>query len=73
RGEMWPTRPAKAVAIVENGVVTSFEITDGGAGYSSPPSVTVPGVANAALEVQLSFGKQLDQNGSVTAINVENR
>ncbi|MCB9949831.1 MAG: hypothetical protein H6824_02485 [Planctomycetaceae bacterium] len=73
RGEMWPTRPAKAVAIVENGVVTNFEITDGGSGYSSPPVVRVPDVDNATFEVQLSFGKQLDKNGSVTAISVENR
>jgi len=33
------SRPAKAVAILTSGVVTSFLIQDGGAGYINPPEV----------------------------------
>jgi hypothetical protein len=68
RGEMWPTEPATAFAFVQNGAMAPFEITNGGSGYNSPPTVTVPGVDGAAAEVQLSFGAEFDGNGSVTAI-----
>jgi hypothetical protein len=40
--ELWKNRPAVANALVKNGVVTGYEIVDGGAGYTAPPTVTVP-------------------------------
>jgi hypothetical protein len=70
RGEMWPTRPASAYAVVEKGVVTRYVITDGGSGYTSPPTITVPGISVAAAKIQLSFGKSFDRNGSIAAITV---
>lgn len=70
RGEMWPTTSAKAVAIIENGKVTRFEITQGGAGYSSPPTVTVPGFPQLRVKVTVSYGKDFKTNGCVTAIDV---
>jgi hypothetical protein len=72
RGEMWPTDSATAYALVHNGEITGFEITDGGSGYSSRPIVTVPGVNKFAAEVQMSFSQQFDKNGSVTAITLMN-
>ncbi len=70
RGEMWPTEPAVAHALLENGVVTGFEISTGGSGYSSPPTISVPGVRDFDAKVQLSFSQQFDRNGSVTAITL---
>lgn len=35
------TRQATAVAAVNSGFITSYTVTDGGAGYSSPPAVTI--------------------------------
>lgn len=68
RGELWPTKPAKAHAIVENGAVTRFEITDPGFGYTSPPIVSVTGFKDLKAEVKLSFGKDVESNGSIESI-----
>jgi hypothetical protein len=68
RGEMWPTKPAKAFALVRNGVVTEFRIEYGGAGYSSPPRVSVPGISAGDIQAQLAFGRNLETNGSVRLI-----
>lgn len=70
RGEMWPTKSAEANAIVKNGVVTGFEIVSGGSGYSSAPTVSVPGVPGFAAKAELSFGKDFKTNGSVSSIKV---
>lgn len=68
RGEMWPTKPAVAFALVKDGVVTGYEITSGGSGYSSAPAVSVPGVKGSRAEVQLSFDKLFEKNGAVSTI-----
>ena len=69
RGGVWKNSPATANALVKDGVVIGFEITNGGAGYSTPPAVSVPGVgANAKAEI--SFGKDLKTNGAVCAITL---
>lgn len=68
RGELWPTKPAAAFALVKDGVVTGYEITNGGSGYSSPPTVSVPGVKGSAAEVHVSFDKLFEKNGAVSAI-----
>jgi hypothetical protein len=70
RGELWKTRPAVAHALVKNGVITRYEVTDGGAGYSSPPTVSVPSVPGAVGRAQISFSVVLEQNGYVSAIKV---
>jgi hypothetical protein len=70
RDQLWKHQPAAAYALVKDGVVTGYEITSGGAGYSSPPTVTVPGMEGVAAKVQLSFGKEMASNGAVSAIVV---
>jgi hypothetical protein len=70
RGEMWPVRAATAYALVASGVVTGFVITDGGTGYSSPPTVTVPGVSGLSARAQLAFGADFEHNGAVTSITL---
>lgn len=70
RGQLWPTNGATAKALVQNGTVTGFEISYGGSGYSSAPSLTVPGYKIGPIKVDLAFGKGFDTNGSVTKITL---
>ena len=68
QGGLWKSKPATAVALVKDSVVVGYEITDGGSGYTSAPTITVPGVAAANAKVEIAFGKDLATNGSVRAI-----
>jgi hypothetical protein len=70
RGNLWKNRPAAANALVKNGAVIGYEITDGGAGYSTAPTVTVPDVKGVAAKVEISFGKDMETNGAVSSITV---
>jgi hypothetical protein len=70
KGELWPNKPAKAEAIVENGNIKKITITDTGAGYSSPPKATVKGFEKVPLETKLKFGTDFKKNGSVASIAV---
>jgi hypothetical protein len=70
RDKLWTNKPAVAFALVKNGTVIGYEVTQGGSGYSSPPRVSVPDVKNAKAKVELAFGKNLENNGSISAITV---
>ena len=63
-------KPAVANAMVRDGMVIGYEVVDGGSGYSSPPDVAVPIVKRATARVELSFGKNLEKNGSISAITI---
>ena len=69
RGEMWPTKPAQAYAEVKDGKIVRIVITKGGAGYSSPTIVSVPGF-DVTTKVELAFGKKLESNGAAKAIRL---
>jgi len=45
-------------------------MTSGGYGYTTPPTVSVPGIAGAAAKVELAFGKDFETNGRVAEITV---
>jgi hypothetical protein len=66
-GEVWPRKAAVAKATIENGRVVAVTLVGGGAGYSSTPTVKVPGHA-AKLKVRLAYGKTLSTNGRVRSI-----
>lgn len=68
--DLWRHQPAVANALVKDGAVIGYEVVDGGAGYSSTPAVTVPGVKTGVVKVSLSYGKDLEKNGSVATIAV---
>lgn len=68
---LWKHTPATANALVKNGVVTGFEIVSGGAGHTTPPTITVPGISGVTTKVELAFGKKFETNGSVSAITLE--
>jgi hypothetical protein len=70
RGEMWPTTPAKAYAMVRGGVVIGVTVTDGGSGYSSPPEVTTAGMQGIKLTAKLGFDGDFKKNGRVTEVVV---
>jgi len=67
---LWRNKPATANALVKDGAIVSFEITDGGYGYTTLPTVTVPGFESAAMKVALSYGKDFETNGAVTTITL---
>jgi hypothetical protein len=70
RGRLWTVKPAVANALVRDGKVIGYEVVEGGSGYSSPPEITVPNVRSAPARVELSFGKNLEKNGSIAAITI---
>ena len=72
-GELWPTRSAKAEAIVVDGKVQRVDVTDGGSGYCSPPAATIAGYPKLTLGVQLSFDDDLENNGVVSGVTVKSR
>jgi len=69
-GETWPRRPATATAVVTNGAVTGFIITDAGAGYTSTPTVTISGVGGVTATATVSYSKNFNTNGSITALTL---
>ena len=70
RGELWPTTPAEAHAVVEDGKVRRVVVTKPGAGYSSPPKAVIKGMDAVPLEVTLKFGKVLKTNVAVGTVKV---
>lgn len=70
RGELWTNVSAKAHAIVENGKIKQIVITNPGSGYSSTPKVSVEGFPNVRFNVTVKYGKELQQNGSISAIEL---
>jgi hypothetical protein len=69
-GELWRHRPARATAVVRDGRVVSVRLLDGGAGYSSTPTVTVPGASSATVRATVSYGTDLATNGAITRLEV---
>jgi hypothetical protein len=67
RNELWPTQPAVAYAMVQNGKIVCYEIVNGGSGYSSNPTITVPGLPGYAV-TELAYGKNFEKNGSIRSI-----
>ena len=68
RHELWPTQPAVAYAMVQNGKIVGYEIVNEGARYSSNPTITVPGFPDHAL-AELAYGKSFEKNGSIHSIS----
>lgn len=71
RGELWRNRRAVAFATVKDGKIVRITITNPGAGYSSVPILTLPGMSTVKLKVALLFGTDLSKNGSLKSITAE--
>jgi hypothetical protein len=70
RGELWTNKNAEAYATVRNGKVTGFVVTTKGNGYSSEPEVSVPGYLGVTGKAQLSFSKEMEDNGAISQISM---
>jgi hypothetical protein len=73
KGDMWRNTPAAAYATVRNGAITGFVITNPGAGYSSTPKITVPGMASVKAAATLAYGTDFSTNGSVKEIVLDGK
>lgn len=73
RGELWPTKAAKAHAVIDKGRITRIVVDSPGSGYSSPPRVNVEGFPNAQFDVALSFSTDFDKNGAIKSIKIRTR
>lgn len=72
RGNLWKHTPASATAIIKEGKVTGFEITNAGSGYLTPPTVTVAGHPDLRVKATLEFSKEFRTNGSIKSLTIEN-
>ena len=70
RGELWTNTPAKAYAMVEAGKFKQIVLTSAGSGYSSAPKATVEGMEGLQLKVTVQFGKDLEKNGAIGAVEI---
>jgi hypothetical protein len=69
-GELWRHADAAGYATIDHGKVTGITITETGAGYTSPPMVSVPGMEQVPLTVEIHFDTDLSKNGSIGKITV---
>ncbi len=69
-GNLWRHQAASGYALVKRGVIIGYEITDGGAGYTTAPTATVLELKNATGQVALSFGKNLATNGAISTLAI---
>ncbi len=67
-GKIWTHKPAKAHAVVIDGKIHRVVVTEPGNGYSSAPKIVIPGFEQEKFEATLSFSKDLQKNGAITAI-----
>lgn len=70
RGNLWRHTPARAIAIIENGKVTGFNVIDAGHGYLSEPTVTVTGYEGINVKATLRFSKDFTNNGSIKSLTL---
>lgn len=68
RGELWTHKPAEITALVKDGTVIGYEISSTGYGYSSVPTIIVPGVKDATAKIEIAFSKEFEKNGSISSI-----
>ncbi|MGC3971752.1 MAG: hypothetical protein QM775_31745 [Pirellulales bacterium] len=69
-GQLWSHEEAAGHAVVIDGKVTKIVVTKPGAGYTTPPTITVPGYEQTKLTAKLHFDRDLKKNGSIAAIDL---
>lgn len=68
--ELWTHADAVVTATVADGKVTGFEIKTAGAGYTTPPKVSIPGFPKLTATVTLHFDTDLTKNGSIESVKL---
>jgi hypothetical protein len=69
-GKLWPTRAAKAHAVLENGKIRRIVVDDPGAGYCSVPAAAIEGYPAMKLTVLLHLDTDLRKNGGVESVQL---
>jgi hypothetical protein len=70
-GRLWRHDDAAGYALVQGGKIISITITNPGAGYTTPPKVSVPGVALTDYPVAVVVSSiDLARNGSIAKIDL---
>jgi hypothetical protein len=69
-GETWKHSAATAAAIIADGKVTGFTITNAGAGYLMAPKVSVVGYGDIEVQATIEFSDDFKTNGRVTSLSV---
>ncbi|WP_298862608.1 hypothetical protein [uncultured Gimesia sp.] len=70
RGNLWKHNPASAKAMIKEGKVTGFEITNPGSGYMIPPAIAVVGHEKIRVKATLQFTKNFQTNGSLKSLTI---
>jgi hypothetical protein len=69
--DLWKHREAVAFVVVNaDDKVVRFDIVDAGAGYTTPPTVTIPDQRDVKITAKLLFGTDLPTNGSIESLTV---
>lgn len=71
KGQTWPHRAARAVAVISNGTVTAIRIVNPGVGYPYPPSVSIPGFPNLEATATVVFTRDFATNGHIGSISLD--
>jgi hypothetical protein len=70
-GDLWRHRDAQAYAVVNaDNKVVRFDVVDPGAGYTTPPTVTIAGLPDVEVTAKVAFGVDLESNGSIQSLAV---
>jgi len=69
-GGLWHHTPATVTANLHHGVVTRFTIVNPGAGYTTAPTITVPGQPGLKIIATLSFSPDVALNGSLKEVRL---
>lgn len=70
RGNLWKHTPASAKAILKDGNVTGFKITNPGSGYMTPPTVSVVDHEDIQVKATLEFTDNFQTNGSIKSLTI---
>jgi hypothetical protein len=70
RGELWKHHAAKVTVELSKGKAPVITVLDYGAGYTSPPKLSVPGHPEIKIKASLVFGFALDTNGSLSRVEI---
>ncbi|HEX3601553.1 MAG TPA: hypothetical protein VHU84_15485 [Lacipirellulaceae bacterium] len=70
KGELWPTKPAEAYALVADGKIKEIVVTEAGTGYNTPPTATIEGFKKLRLEAKVKYDKDLKKNGGIESVQI---
>jgi hypothetical protein len=70
KGELWPTKPAEAYAIIAGGKIKEIVVTEPGSGFNTPPKATIDGFKNTRLESKIKYDKDLKKNGGIESVEI---